>query len=39
MISIQDYPASYHNNAAGFYFADGHAVIHKWRDVRMHPLI
>ena len=27
-----DYPASYHNNAAGFSFADGHAEIHKWVD-------
>src|ERR1039458_10161847 len=25
-------PASYHNNACGFGFADGHAEIHKWRD-------
>jgi prepilin-type N-terminal cleavage/methylation domain-containing protein/prepilin-type processing-associated H-X9-DG protein len=27
-----DYPAFYHNNAGGIAFADGHAVIHKWRD-------
>ena len=27
-----DTPASYHNNACGFGFADGHAEIHKWRD-------
>ena len=27
-------PASYHNGAAGFSFADGHAEIHKWRDIR-----
>jgi prepilin-type N-terminal cleavage/methylation domain-containing protein/prepilin-type processing-associated H-X9-DG protein len=26
-----DVPASYHNNACGFSFADGHAEIHKWR--------
>jgi prepilin-type N-terminal cleavage/methylation domain-containing protein/prepilin-type processing-associated H-X9-DG protein len=26
-----DLPASYHNNAAGFSFADGHAEVHKWR--------
>jgi prepilin-type N-terminal cleavage/methylation domain-containing protein/prepilin-type processing-associated H-X9-DG protein len=26
-----DYPATYHNRAAGFSFADGHAEIHKWR--------
>jgi len=27
-----DQPASYHNGAAGFAFADGHSEIHKWRD-------
>ena len=27
-----DVPASYHNNACGFSFADGHAEIKKWRD-------
>ncbi|MGA2867012.1 MAG: prepilin-type N-terminal cleavage/methylation domain-containing protein [Verrucomicrobiota bacterium] len=26
-----DIPASYHNGACGFSFADGHAEIHKWR--------
>ena len=26
-----DVPATYHNGAAGFSFADGHAEIHKWR--------
>lgn len=25
-----DVPAKYHNNCAGFSFADGHAEIHKW---------
>jgi prepilin-type N-terminal cleavage/methylation domain-containing protein/prepilin-type processing-associated H-X9-DG protein len=25
-----DLPASYHNNACGFNFADGHSEIHKW---------
>jgi prepilin-type N-terminal cleavage/methylation domain-containing protein/prepilin-type processing-associated H-X9-DG protein len=25
-----DFPASYHNGACGFSFADGHAEIHKW---------
>jgi prepilin-type processing-associated H-X9-DG protein len=25
-----DYPASYHNGACSFSFADGHAEIHKW---------
>jgi prepilin-type N-terminal cleavage/methylation domain-containing protein/prepilin-type processing-associated H-X9-DG protein len=28
----QDLPASYHNGAAGFSFADGHSEIQKWRD-------
>ncbi|MHC1762844.1 MAG: type II secretion system protein [Verrucomicrobiia bacterium] len=27
---IIDYPASYHNGAAGMAFADGHSEIHKW---------
>ena len=31
---IIDYPASYHNGAAGISFADGHAEIRKWRDPR-----
>jgi prepilin-type processing-associated H-X9-DG protein len=26
-----DLPASYHNSACGFSFADGHAEVHKWR--------
>jgi prepilin-type N-terminal cleavage/methylation domain-containing protein/prepilin-type processing-associated H-X9-DG protein len=26
-----DYPASYHNNAGGFSFADGHSETHKWQ--------
>jgi prepilin-type N-terminal cleavage/methylation domain-containing protein/prepilin-type processing-associated H-X9-DG protein len=30
-----DRPASYHNNAGGLAFADGHAEIKKWRDRRM----
>ena len=28
--SLGDLPASYHNGACGFGFADGHAEIHKW---------
>ena len=28
---IVDVPASYHNSAGGLSFADGHAVINKWR--------
>jgi prepilin-type N-terminal cleavage/methylation domain-containing protein/prepilin-type processing-associated H-X9-DG protein len=27
-----DQPATYHNGAAGFSFADGHSEIHKWQD-------
>ena len=27
----QDIPASYHNGACGFSFADGHAEVHKWQ--------
>jgi len=34
---IVDYPASYHNMAAGFAFADGHAEIKKWVDIRTAP--
>ena len=30
-----DYPASYHNNAGGISFADGHAEIKKWTDPHM----
>ena len=30
--SWQDVPASYHNGACGFGFADGHAEIKKWLD-------
>jgi prepilin-type N-terminal cleavage/methylation domain-containing protein/prepilin-type processing-associated H-X9-DG protein len=28
---IVDTPATYHNNACGFSFCDGHADIHKWK--------
>ena len=34
---IVDYPASYHNGAGGFSFADGHAEIKKWTDPRTTP--
>ena len=34
---IIDYPASFHNGAAGLSFADGHAEIKKWLDVRTKP--
>jgi len=30
----RDLPASYHNGACGFSFADGHSEIHKWMDPR-----
>jgi prepilin-type processing-associated H-X9-DG protein len=36
-VKLVDYPASYHNRAAGFSFADGHAEIHKWLDKRTIP--
>ena len=38
-IRIIDFPASYHNGAAGITFMDGHAEIHKWRDPRTKPPI
>jgi prepilin-type N-terminal cleavage/methylation domain-containing protein/prepilin-type processing-associated H-X9-DG protein len=31
--SFVDVPASYHNGACGFAFADGHAEVHKWKGV------
>ncbi|MBI2949152.1 MAG: type II secretion system protein, partial [Verrucomicrobia bacterium] len=34
---IIDFPASYHNGAAGLSFADGHAEIKKWLDPRTKP--
>jgi prepilin-type N-terminal cleavage/methylation domain-containing protein/prepilin-type processing-associated H-X9-DG protein len=34
---IVDYPASYHNRAGGFSFADGHSEIKKWVDSRTTP--
>jgi prepilin-type N-terminal cleavage/methylation domain-containing protein/prepilin-type processing-associated H-X9-DG protein len=36
---IIDYPASYHGNAAGFGFADGHSEIKRWHDSRTMPNI
>ena len=29
-----DWPATYHNLAAGIAFLDGHSEIHKWKDPR-----
>ena len=31
----EDLPASYHGNACGMGFADGHAATHKWRNSSM----
>jgi prepilin-type N-terminal cleavage/methylation domain-containing protein/prepilin-type processing-associated H-X9-DG protein len=36
---IVDYPASYHNGAAGISFCDGHSEIHKWKDPRTTPVL
>ena len=36
---IVDYPASYHNNACGFAFVDGHSEVHKWIDGRTSPKV
>jgi prepilin-type processing-associated H-X9-DG protein len=36
---LVDYPASYHANAAGLSFADGHAEIHKWLDPHTRPVL
>jgi len=33
--NIPDAPATYHNGAAGFAFADGHSEIHKWKGPTM----
>ena len=38
-LRIIDYPASYHNGAAGISFADGHAEIKKWTDPRTIPAL
>jgi len=34
---VVDLPASYHDRAAGFAFADGHSEIHQWKDKRTMP--
>lgn len=36
---IIDYPAGYHNRAAGLSFADGHSEIRKWVDPRTVPIL
>ncbi len=33
----EDLPASYHNKACGFSFADGHSEIRRWKDPRTMP--
>jgi prepilin-type N-terminal cleavage/methylation domain-containing protein/prepilin-type processing-associated H-X9-DG protein len=37
MARIIDFPASFHNGAAGISFADGHAEIRRWLDPRTKP--
>jgi prepilin-type N-terminal cleavage/methylation domain-containing protein/prepilin-type processing-associated H-X9-DG protein len=37
--TIVDFPASYHNRAGGFSFADGHSEIKKWIDGRTTPVL
>jgi prepilin-type N-terminal cleavage/methylation domain-containing protein/prepilin-type processing-associated H-X9-DG protein len=34
LFEFGDIPATYHNSAGSFSFADGHSEIHKWRDPR-----
>jgi prepilin-type processing-associated H-X9-DG protein len=34
-----DFPASYHGNAAGYSFADGHSEIHRFKDPRTMPVL
>lgn len=36
---LPDVPASYHNGACGFAFADGHSEIKKWKDPRTKPKV
>jgi len=37
LYQMVDCPASYHNGAAGYAFADGHSEIHRWLDSRTAP--
>jgi prepilin-type N-terminal cleavage/methylation domain-containing protein/prepilin-type processing-associated H-X9-DG protein len=39
LFQLVDYPASYHGNAGGLSFADGHSEIHKWLDPRTRPVL
>ena len=34
----RDLPASYHNRAGSFSFADGHSEIHKWMEIGNGPV-
>ena len=34
-----DYPASFHNAACNFSFADGHSELHRWTDPRTVPVL
>lgn len=38
-LRIIDFPASFHNGACGFGFADGHSEIKKWLDERTKPAV
>lgn len=37
--NLIDYPAAYHEQGAGFAFADGHSEIHRWMDRRTAPVL
>jgi prepilin-type N-terminal cleavage/methylation domain-containing protein/prepilin-type processing-associated H-X9-DG protein len=37
--NVVDVPASYHNGACGFSFADGHAEIHRWIGKKIQPKV
>jgi len=39
LYQLVDYPASYHGNAGGLSFADGHSEIRKWMDPRTRPVL
>ncbi|HEV2352957.1 MAG TPA: hypothetical protein VGR89_01835 [Puia sp.] len=39
MWQVVDFPASYHGNAAGYSFADGHSEIHRFHDPRTMPVL
>ena len=34
-----DYPSGNHERAAGISFADGHSIIHQWKDARTYSAI